>query len=199
MKKIYTLITASVFTFMNVSAATFNVSVGATGINLFSPNSFNANIGDDVIFTLASGSHSVVNTSVPSGAASFSSGSMTTVGQMYTYNITVAGNYFYHCGVHGTSMSGGFVVGSVGIANVATDLLTSVYPSPFKEKVNVIYHGIESIEFFNVIGETVKTIEISSMEGKMEVDLESLPAGIYFYRTYKEGTIMETRKIVKAK
>ena len=50
----------------------------------------------------------------------------------------------------------------------------------------------------NVIGEKVKSMELSAAEVKVDMDFTGFPAGVYFYRTYKEGTIVETRKVVKA-
>jgi hypothetical protein len=50
-----------------------------------------------------------------------------------------------------------------------------------------------------MLGEQVKNLEITTQEGKLDVYFDTLPAGVYFYRTYKEGMVVETRKIVKAK
>lgn len=199
MKKIYTLIFASAFTLfsIHVSAATINVSVGGTG-NVFTPNNFAANIGDIVLWTWAGGIHNVTSASVPTGAATFTSPDQST--GTFSYTITTAGNYGYSCTFHALSgMVGGFTVSSVGVLEPTVDLLTSAYPNPFKEKVTIKYHGIESIELFNVIGEKVKTFKLSATQEKMEIELSDLNAGIYFYRTYKEGVIVETKKIVKSK
>jgi plastocyanin len=203
MKKLYSLLFIIAFSFIsiNLNAVTINVSVGPSGTNTFSPNNFTAVVGDDIVFTLASGVHNVTTAGgvLPAGAATISSGTMSTPGQTYTYNVTVAGNYGFMCTIHGSSMVGGFVASATGIVDPTVNLLTSVFPSPFKEKITVKYSGIESIEFINVVGEKVKTVEMPSAEGKVEVDFDNLPAGIYFYRTYKEGAVYETRKIVKAK
>lgn len=198
MKKLYSLFFISAFSLftININAATINVTVAS---NSFTPSTFTAVLGDNIVFTLASGTHNVTGVSVPAGAAAISSGTMSTVGQTYTYNVTVAGNYGYQCTFHPTTMIGGFTASATGIVDPTANLLTSVYPSPFKERITVKYSGIESIEFINVVGEKVKTLEMNAAEGKLEIDFENFPAGVYFYRTYKDGVVYETRKIVKAK
>ena len=210
MKKIYTFIFASAFALlsMNTNATTINVTVGPGGTNAFNPNTFAAVVGDVVVWTLQSGTHTVNSistplSSVPAGAAAISSGTMSTIGSTYSYTITVVGTYGYQCNFHGnlaggTGMIGGFTVSSTGIIDPATNLLTSAYPNPFSDKVTLKYTGIQSVEVFNVVGEKVKSMELSATEAKVDLDFTGFPAGIYFYRTYKEGTIVETRKIVKA-
>jgi plastocyanin len=201
MKKLYSLFFASAFTLAAVhsNAAIINVSVAS---NTFTPANFTAVVGDVIVFTLASGTHNVTSSAAaePAGAAIISSGTMSTPGMTYSYTVTVAGAYNYVCTFHASSgMVGGFTASATGILDPSVNLLTSVYPSPFRDKVTVKYNGVEKIEFINMVGEQVKAVEIDTQEGKLDVDMETLPAGVYFYRTYKEGVVVETRKIVKAK
>ena len=130
-----------------------------------------------------------------------SSGTMATPGQTYKYGITVAGTYSYFCSIHGASMSGTInaTSGSAGITANIVDLTTTAYPNPFKDKLTLKYNGVESIDLFNIIGDKVKTFELPTAETKTEIDLSDLSAGVYFIRTYKEGNVIETKKIVKAK
>lgn len=200
MKKIYSLI--CVFTLLNIStnAATINVGVGTNGTalaNQFFPSAITANVGDVVAFILAGGTHNVTSSSVPATAAAISSGTMTTPGQTYNYNVTVAGSYVFSCTFH-IGMNG-TINAAAGIATPTVDLLTSVYPNPFKDKVTLKYNGVESIDLYNIVGEKVKTFELPSTENKTEIDLSDLSAGVYFIRTFKEGIVLETKKIVKAK
>jgi plastocyanin len=196
MKKTYSFIFASIFTVLtlNLSAVTIPVSIANSA---FSPATFTANVGDMVVWTLVNGNHNVVGLSVPAGAASISSGTMA-IGGTYSYTITVAGNYGYKCGIH-SSMLAGFSASSVGISESATNLITSVYPNPFKDKLTIKYNGIESIQVFNIIGDKIKSVELAPTESKVEIDFENLPSGMYFYRTYRDGNIVETKKIVKVK
>jgi len=205
MKKIYSLIFATAISFFsfNSTAATVNVLVGVntsfSPANEFTPPVLTCNVGDVVQFVLGAGIHNVTSTSIPAGAAAMSSGTMSTLGQMYNYTVTLAGTYLYTCTFHG-GMNGTLIVsGGLSVASPTVDLLTTVYPNPFKDKVMLKYNGIESVELFNIIGEKVKTFELSSLENKVEIELFDLTAGVYFIRTFKEGVIVETKKIVKSK
>jgi plastocyanin len=200
MKKLYSFVFASALALMsfNANATMITVQVGAGG-NTFTPSTFTAVVGDVVRFTLAGGVHDVTGLSVPSGAAAIMSGTMTSVGQNYDYTVTVAGNYGYYCSIHGTSMIGGFSASATNITEANVDLSTTAYPNPFMDKVNFKFNGVSSIEIVNMVGAKVKTVNMTSVEGKVEVDFEGIPAGVYFFRTYKDGVIVETKKIVKSK
>lgn len=198
MKKIYSLICASLLSLitLNVNAISINVDITS---NAFTPASITtAMVGDVIVFNLISGTHTVVGLSVPAGAAAINSGTMT-IGTPYSYTITVAGNYGYKCGLHQT-MLGGFQASTpTGIVESTTNMLTVAYPNPVKDKLTVKYDGLELIEVLNVIGEKIQTIVLDATESKVEIDFSSLPSGMYFYRTYKEGAIVETKRIVKSK
>jgi plastocyanin len=196
MKKIYTLISASILAFTTVNVNAINIDVAITS-NAFTPASITtAMVGDTIVFTLVSGTHTVVGLSVPTGAAPINSGTMTAP---YKYGITVAGNYGYKCGIH-SSMLGGFQAsGTTGILNSKNNQLSTAYPNPFKDKLTIKYNGIESISIFNVVGEKVQTTELEATDNKVDIDFSNLPSGMYFYRTYKDGSIIETKRIVKGK
>ncbi len=200
MKKIYKIV--SLFTLalfaMNADAVTIPVTVGGTG-NVFSPNNFSANIGDVVQWTWAGGTHNVTSAVVPGGAATFASPTQAT--GTFSYTITTAGSYGYSCTIHaGSGMVGGFTVSGVGILEPSVDLLVSAYPNPFQDKITLKYgKQIESVKIFNVVGEEIKSIELVATEEKKEIDFEGIPSGIYFIRTYNDGNVIETKKIVKAK
>ncbi|MGQ0827379.1 MAG: T9SS type A sorting domain-containing protein [Bacteroidota bacterium] len=180
MKKHYSVILAIVFglLFTNAPAATHNVSITSNSFSSIS----NVIVGDNIVWTLVDGFHTTTSTAVPSGAASWDSGQMSTSGKnTHNYTITVAGVYDYECSNH-SGMSAQFVVSSVGITEPITNLITNVYPNPFNDKVIIKYDGIESIEMFNVMGEKVKSLELETAQNKTEIDFAGLPAGIYFYR-----------------
>ena len=201
MKKIYKLIVLSSFAFftLTANAVVIPVSVGGSS-NVFSPNNFTANIGDVVTWTWAGGLHNVTSASVPSGATAFTSPSQSA--GTFSYTITTAGTYGYSCTFHaGFGMVGAFTVStSTGILDPAIDLLVTAYPNPFSDKITLKYgKEIESVKIFNVIGEQIKSIDLAPTEDKKEIYFEGIPSGIYFIRTYKEGTIVETKKIIKTK
>jgi len=197
MKKIYTIIFTTAFSLFVINANAVTIPVSITS-NTFTPTSFNASIGDVVVWTLNAGSHTTASILVPGGAATWDSGTMSVIGSTYSYTITTAGTYGYHCAFH-PNMIAGFTVTSVGIPEPSINFLISAFPNPFTDKITFNYKGIEKIEVFNVIGKQVKSIETTGNEGTIEMNFEGLTAGIYFYRTYKDGIVVETRKIVKAK
>ena len=53
------------------------------------------------------------------------------------------------------------------------------------------------ILIYNYIGEKVKSFPLESGQTKFEIDLATLPKGIFFYRIFKNGVVLETRKIIK--
>ncbi len=200
MKKIYTILFASSIIFCSVNSNAVNVPV-SIGASAFTPQGFSAAVGDVIVWTLAAGAgtHNVTSMIVPSGAATFNSPNLSTAGQTFSYTVTVAGTYAYDCGIMGTSMLAGFTVTSVGIAEPNVNLLTSVYPNPFTDKISLTYNNLSKIEVLNVVGSLVKSVELSSIEGTIEMNLDAMPSGIYFVRTYREGLLSETKKIVKSK
>ena len=203
MKKIYAIICSFIFAFINVNATTVNIAVGVNGVgapaNMFTPSTVSAVVGDVIQFVLGAGVHNVTSTSVPGGATAMSSGTMSTPLQTYNYTVTVAGTYSYECTFH-PGMTGTInVTVPAGVTTPTIDLLTTIYPNPFKETVTLKYgKQVGSLKIFNVIGEQVKSLELSPNNDKTVIDFGGIPSGIYFIRTYKEETPVETKKIIKA-
>lgn len=79
-----------------ISAAVDSVSVADFA---FSPSSFDAAVGDTIIWTLVSGTHTTTSTSVPAGASSWDY-TFSGPGDSYSYIVTVEGIYEYHCSIH---------------------------------------------------------------------------------------------------
>ena len=80
-------------------AATVNVLVGSGG-NVFTPFSTNINVGDQVLWTWAGGTHNVTSTN----SAWVASGNQSS--GTFANTFTTAGNYFYYCTIHGTPTTG---------------------------------------------------------------------------------------------
>ncbi len=104
MKKIILPIILSLLLIRFVSAATINVDVASYA---FTPSSFDVAVGDTIIWTLSSGSHTTTSTSVPAGAATWDY-TFTGIGDSYTYIVAVEGIYEYHCAIHPTLMKASF-------------------------------------------------------------------------------------------
>ena len=196
MKKLYSFL-LSVMIGGALTAATINVTVTN---NAFTPQAFNANVGDVVVWSFTQGTHNVTSSVVPSGASSFMSGNLSS--GTFSYTITTAGTYGYFCSLHGTATSGmvgGFqATSTTGIAATTNKILDPAYPNPFKNKVTISYPtGATKVTIFNVIGSEVANFELEEGINKAELDLGTLNSGVYFYSIRKENAIVETKKIVK--
>lgn len=82
------------------------VMVGAGDQNVFSPSTVTIHAGESVTWNWISGIHSIVSDDTP---PAFDASARLAVGQ-YTVTFPTAGSYGYHCGVHGTMMTGTVVV-----------------------------------------------------------------------------------------
>jgi plastocyanin len=201
MKKIYAFGLSLTFSFLSLTsnAAQHIVGVGVNNTNTFTPPFFTASVGDTVSWVLVTGTHTVVSTNVPVGAASFSSPSLSTLGDMFMYTITTAGTYDYFCSIHGVMMSGSFTASvSTGLGDISPGSCSVVYPNPFTDKITIVSNG-SYIEILNLLGEKVTSFTTINAQPGFEINLSSLRAGIYFCCNYKEGKLVETRKIIKVK
>ena len=201
MKKLYTLICATALTLISINSNATNhfVAVGSP-TNSFTPSSLAVNVGDSITWVWASGNHNVNCLTKPAGAANFLSATTSVVGTQFVYHVTVAGAYTYDCTIHGTMMGGSFnATSTAGVATYTSVATTFAYPSLCTDKITFKYDGVDKISLFNMLGESVRNIEVGAGTGELEMDLTGLNSGVYFYATYKEGTLLETKKIVKMK
>lgn len=116
MKKMFLLFLVIVFTLLlpnKVNADTLYVNV----LDLsFNPADAVVTVGDYVTWTLVAGSHTTTSNTIPAGATAWDY-TFSSIGDTYTYEVTVAGTYNYECLFH-PGMEGSF---------------TAVDPLPFIE------------------------------------------------------------------
>ena len=201
-KKIYVLISFSLVSLLGISLANATIvtiqAVGSTpSTEAFVPSTANAVCGDTIKWVLVSGTHTTASTTIPNGAAAWSSPNITASG--FTYVVTKAGTYNYTCHpATGGHMPASIVVTCTnGIPSIDPNYLSSVYPNPFCNKVTIETPDAEMIFIYNLVGEKVKSVMLNNKQTKTEIDVEELNKGFYFYSIIKEGEIIETRKIVK--
>ncbi len=193
MKKIYIFLSIALFS-LNASATTYTVTVSDFA---FAPQGFTCQVGDSVKWVWSSGNHNTTSSIVPSGAASWAS-PINSGATTFAYKVTVAGSYGYSCTFH-SNMIAGFQATGTGIQQINLNVATVAYPNPFKDKFTISYAAnIDAVTLYNVAGREIRTLDLSPVSDKVEVDLSTLAAGIYFYRTSKEGTVVETRRIIKS-
>jgi plastocyanin len=82
------------------------VQVGPGGTNVFAPTRVTINAGESVTWNWVSGSHSIVSDDMP---PAFAPSWVRSAGQ-FIVTFPSAGTFGYHCGVHGTMMTGTVVV-----------------------------------------------------------------------------------------
>lgn len=75
------------------------------------------------------------------------------------------------------------------------ELEYSVYPNPVNDVLNInIESNNTSIEIFDIVGKQVASMNL--VNGKNQLNIENLKAGVYFYSIKKNGDVVETRKLV---
>ena len=92
-----------------------------------------------------------------------------------------------------------FNIGNVSIDEVA-NIKTSVYPNPATNMVNFEYN-IDNVndswfEVYNMLGNKVKDIHLDQSSGIINVPVDELEAGIYFYSVVVNGEAVETERLV---
>ena len=197
MQKLYILFSL-LLTYFSVGSTIHNISIENMA---FSPAAISSvMVGDTIRWTLVNGSnHTTTSNSLPTNAAAWDH-AFTTIGETFDYKVTVAGTYGYLCTNH-TSMVAGFIANPpvLSIPKISknnSDI--KAYPNPFKSKIAIPVKNAETIEIFSVLGEKVKTIDISSFEKTVTIDLSDLKKGVYFYALKDNTGTIETRKIVKS-
>lgn len=152
-------------------------------------------VGDVITWTNNdASSHTVTSTTVPAGAASFDSGSLTS-GNTFQYTIAVAGNYEYKCSFH-TSMTGTFTVATATPVVKPTLTLNALYPNPAIETIHIESpKEIKSIDVYSETGAFIKTVSFSS--DKIELPVGDLNKGTYLLRVVSEDGLFDTRRIIK--
>lgn len=194
MKKLYTL----VFALMLAAGAQATIHTVQVANNSFTPAAFSAVVGDTVRWVLAAGMHTTTSASIPASASAWDQ-TLSSVGQTFDYKIMVAGNYGYVCNFH-PGMAGGFsATSSTGVTESGLNVAFTAYPNPFKDKVTITHSGIDHINIFNMTGSKISSVEVSAYDTKTVLELSTLPAGVYFFSTMKEGTIVETKRVVKTR
>jgi plastocyanin len=191
-----------------IHAATHMVQFGGSlGLN-YSPNSMNVFVGDTIQWQGDFTMHPLSSVTIPAGASVFHQAT----GSAFTYIVTAAGTYNYHCDFHFNSgMTGLFVASSVtGIRNRTSSQqgnfrLQQNYPNPFNPETIISFdipaQAFVSINVFNIIGQKVATLVNENMAAgsySKSWDAASLPSGVYIYRL-QTGTLTATKKLVLIK
>lgn len=192
MKKIYLILILMLQVTLSEAAS---VSISISGF-AFSPVQATVEVGDVITWTnMDNALHSIVSTAVPSGAATFTSGTFGK-NETFTYTVTVAGDYTYQCGVH-PSMTGAFSATSVTTPVVKpTLILHALYPNPAIEFIHIESpEKVQSVDIYSESGVFIKTVGFAS--ATIDLPVGELNKGAYLLRITSEDGLFETKRIIK--
>ena len=122
-------------------------------------------------------------------------GSATSIGPYYiTINVTG--------GAPGTSKNLTFIInrtptGVPVVPNASSDVL--LYPNPAADELNIVYDAsadVKNIAVYNIIGKVMAVYKVTGPSANL--NLEAMPAGIYFVRLANSyGQVVATKKFTK--
>jgi plastocyanin len=194
-------IIALLLTFNASRATTHNVAITDY---MFTPNNFTAAVGDTVIWTMGQTSgipHTTTSLTIPAGATAWDNAFSATPGQTFMYVITVAGTYNYQCNYHyAMGMTGSFTVtGTTTEVNQVAPENTShlIIPNPFTGSMIINYDKAGAVVVYNLLGEIVASTGVQGANTQREVNISSLPAGMYVVLLVSDGVAVETRMVMK--
>lgn len=81
----------------------------------------------------------------------------------------------------------------------ASKVHSTLYPNPARSHVFVDCSAATSqlrLVVYDILGNAVKTIELSGVSGRRKIDLSSLRQGVYFYQFSVNGRTEETHRLV---
>lgn len=87
---------------------------------------------------------------------------------------------------------------------VDANVISNAFPNPASHTTKLKYSvkstaGAARLEIHNMLGAAIKTIELKEKYGTIEIPLEQLQAGIYFYSLKVDNNIVSTKKLTVAK
>lgn len=193
MKKI-TLIVAAVLASITVQAQqTFDLD-WAIGIN-GAAASLTIETGDTVRWTWDDGApHTVTNISGQS-VENFDSGTLTGAGEIFEFTFTTVGTNDYRCEIHPATMFGTITVEPILAVEDKFAININWFPNPVQDRLNIT--SLFELDSYSVYSVTGKKL----MQGKdagniLELDMSSLPGGIYFVGL-TSGNSDTTLRVVK--
>ncbi|MCK0109322.1 T9SS type A sorting domain-containing protein [Flavobacteriaceae bacterium S0825] len=155
-------------------------------------------IGDTVLWTWTDAFPHTVENSVGNSVETFNSGTLSGIGQTFSYTFTVEGVNDYLCGIHGAgNMSGTItVVDNLGLEDFEENSF-AISPNPGRDKLNLKLSKLNNnttIEVFDVLGKKIYADKINTIT--KTVNVSQWNNGVYLVRlTTDAGT--QTKRFVK--
>lgn len=195
----------SLLTNLVAQATTINVTVTD---NRYSPSSVTAAPGDQIVFTY-NGASSHPTASDNNAWPTFPLNSSAHTG---TVTLNTPGTYPYHCQFHGGAggigMAGTITIQALGLPGDAPYAAAlAAFPNPASAArdgsvtitLNQKANTEGAVRLLNVIGRVVREVPLrrnESGEVRIAMDVENLPAGVYFYALVLGDRVVETRRLV---
>jgi plastocyanin len=198
MKKIYSLILISLLTLNSAQSTIHTFDVNSSD---FSPFSLASTVGDTIRWVWTGGTHSTVNGSIPSGAASWNSPISSAV-PYFDYVVSVEGIYLFACTVH--SFYGQFsVVAPNGINSPVPQinfLVSSKGNSTYTFSYNLSSKAKVELSLTDITGKLVRVLYSGEKSGGEYIEnyyLENITTGIYLVQLYCENRRFTRRILVE--
>jgi|SRR6185312_9289005 len=86
-----------------------------------------------------------------------------------------------------------------GIAPVANNLsASSLFPNPANANATFTYHSTNNaqLSIYNSLGQSVKTLELSSSKETVNINVSDMPSGIYICKLQSQGAEAIFRKLI---
>jgi plastocyanin len=188
MKKMLLFFAAATMIASVASATIITVNVAEFS---FSPSSIpNAHVGDTIKWVWVNGTHTTTSGAIPTGATAWDA-PIDATNTTYSYKLTKAGAYTYHCTPHQSmGMTASITVqGSSGVSAVSTPSLFDVYPNPAANSLYIMLKDGQhaTISVIDALGRLVQTGDYS---GKMiDIATDAMAAGLYQVRVVVNGAV----------
>lgn len=187
------------FIFLNIFALALVVSAHATTTIIqvadfsFTPNNVTVNVGDTVKWQWVSGSHTTTSNGVPTGAFTWNS-SINSAIPTFTYPVTQAGLYLFHCVPHASTMTGSIMANiPSGVSNI----------NPFSNSFSVLNNPVKDhfTVSLNLNEAAAVRLSLVDLMGKEVAVLanENMPAGNFTPTYYMESQIQKGYYFLVAK
>lgn len=160
----------------------------------FSPSTLTVALGDTIMWTWSSGTHTTTSTTIPSGATSWNA-NINSSSTTFIYVPTMAGTYNYQCTFHvSMGMTGSFTVNTTAVPAVNNSLaVVNLYPNPASNTLHIsmplnsksIQVAVSDMEGKKMFSGTYKTQDI-------DIDLSHFANGVYFVHVlYDKNAYMQ--------
>jgi plastocyanin len=169
----------------------------------FNPDTITIAHGDTVVFKLQSfhDAQEVTETAYLANDSTHLAGFITHFGgdTIFPGWLTV-GKHFFVCKPHASlGMKGLIIVESPTAVFSHTNIASqsSAYPNPFSTKMIIETPDADVISIFNAAGVSQISVAVPKGQTKIEIDATTLVSGTYLCSIFKNGAIIDTKKIIK--